>query len=126
MRVQVFGFIGYSKNTRFTRRLIGYFRDVLWNQRLVLSSCFLPGVRIKHEYRKTATFTGIMKKAFEMAMSGGYDIAVISGTTRQMRLYKRLGFKPFSTPVGKKGAMYQPMYIDVAAATLLQNTSKIL
>ena len=81
---------------------------------------------VKQEYRKTATFTGIMKKAFEMAMSGGYDIAVISGTTRQMRLYERLGFKPFSTPVGKEGAMYQPMYIDVAAATLLKNTSKIL
>ena len=41
MRVQVFGFIGYSKNTRFTRRLIAYFWDILWNQRLVLSSCFL-------------------------------------------------------------------------------------
>ncbi len=81
---------------------------------------------VKKAYRNTATFTGIMKIAFELAMARGYDIAVISGTIRQMRLYKHLGFKSFSTPVGKEGALYQPMYIDVAAATLLKNTSKIL
>ena len=81
---------------------------------------------VKKEYRNTATFIGIMKKAFELAMDGGYDIAVISGTTRQSRLYKHLGFKPFSTPVGKQGALYQPMYIDVAAANQLKNSSKIL
>jgi len=43
MRVQVFGFTGYSKNIRFTRRLIGYFWGVLWKQMIVLSSYFLSG-----------------------------------------------------------------------------------
>jgi len=81
---------------------------------------------VKKEYRNTAIFTGIMKKAFELAMAGGYDIAVISGTTRQSRLYQHLGFKPFADPVGKRGALYQPMYIDIAAAIQLRDRSKIL
>jgi GNAT superfamily N-acetyltransferase len=81
---------------------------------------------VKKEYRNTAIFTGIMKKAFELAMVGGYDIAVISGTTRQSRLYKHLGFKPFAAPVGKLSALYQPMYIDVSAAIELKNVSKTL
>jgi len=46
MRVQVFDFTVCSKNIRFTRRLIEYFWDMLWSQRLVLSSCFYLGIRV--------------------------------------------------------------------------------
>ena len=81
---------------------------------------------VKKEHRNTTTFTGIMKKSFDMAIQGGYDIAVISGTTRQARLYKHLGFKPFGPLVGKQGALYQPMYIDVAGAIELKKQSQIL
>lgn len=80
---------------------------------------------VKKECRNTAIFTGIMKKSFEMAIQGGYDLAVISGTTRQARLYKHLGFKPFGPLVGKQGALYQPMYIDVASAVKLKRRSQV-
>ncbi|MCW8825775.1 MAG: aminotransferase V, partial [Gammaproteobacteria bacterium] len=60
---------------------------------------------VKKECRNTAIFTGIMKKPFEMAIERGYDIAVISGTTRQARLYKPLGFKAFGPLVGKQDAL---------------------
>jgi ribosomal protein S18 acetylase RimI-like enzyme len=41
------------------------------------------------------------------------DAAVISGTTRQVRLYENMGFTPFGPLVGKEGAYYQPMFITL-------------
>jgi aspartate aminotransferase-like enzyme len=81
---------------------------------------------VKKQHRNTAIFTGIMKKSFDLAISGDYDVAVISGTTRQARLYKHLGFKPFGPLVGKQDALYQPMYIDVGGAIKLKKQSQIL
>ena len=81
---------------------------------------------VKKQHRNTAIFTGIMKKSFDLAIKGGYDIAVISGITRQARLYTHLGFKPFGPLVGKQDALYQPMYIDVGGAIKLKKQSQIL
>jgi len=41
------------------------------------------------------------------------DAAVISGTTRQIKLYKAMGFTPFGPLVGEPGAEYQPMFITL-------------
>jgi aspartate aminotransferase-like enzyme len=46
----------------------------------------------------------------------GYDLAVMSGTTRQLKLYKHLGFVPFGPLVGDPGAEFQPMLLTLAAA----------
>jgi aspartate aminotransferase-like enzyme len=52
-----------------------------------------------------------------IATVGGYlvevgcDLALISGTTRQLKLYRHLGFEPFGPLVGTPGAMFQPMYL---------------
>ena len=81
---------------------------------------------VKKEHRKSAIFTGIMKKSFDMAIKGDYDIAVISGTTQQTRLYRHLGFKPFGPLVGKQDALYQPMFIDIAGALELKQQTQIL
>ncbi|UCB55134.1 MAG: aminotransferase class V-fold PLP-dependent enzyme [Thiotrichales bacterium] len=81
---------------------------------------------VKKQHRNTAIFKGIMKKSFDMAIKGDYDIAVISGTTLQARLYKHLGYKPFGPLVGKQDALYQPMYIDIAGAAELKKQSLIL
>lgn len=43
----------------------------------------------------------------------GYDLAIISGTTRQARLYKHLGFIPFGPVVGTGDAQFQPMYLTL-------------
>lgn len=81
---------------------------------------------IREDSRHTHIFTGIMKKAFDMAFERAYDIAVISATSRQTRLYRHLGFKPFGPLVGTPGAHYQPMYIDLATAITLKKKSRIL
>ena len=43
----------------------------------------------------------------------GCDLALISGTTRQLRLYRRLGFVPFAGLVGADEARFQPMYLEL-------------
>jgi N-acyl-L-homoserine lactone synthetase len=43
----------------------------------------------------------------------GIDSAIISGTTRQTRLYTSMGCTPFGPLVGKEGAFYQPMFISL-------------
>ena len=40
-------------------------------------------------------------------------MAIISGTTRQQKLYRHLGFVPFGPLVGKGEAMFQPMYLTL-------------
>jgi len=81
---------------------------------------------VRQAYRNSAIFTGIMKKAFDMAIQGGYEIAVISGTTRKFRLYRHLGFKPFGPLVGNEAAQFQPMYIDFDSAMELKQQSAVL
>ncbi len=81
---------------------------------------------VKKQRRNTTIFSGIMKKSLDMALQKNYDIAVISGTTRQVQLYQHLGFKPFGPLVGKQEALYQPMYIDIDRAIKLKKESQVL
>ena len=81
---------------------------------------------VRQTYRNSAIFTGIMKMAFDMAIEGAYDIAVISGTTRKLGLYRHLGFKPFGPLVGNDNAKFQPMYIDVKSAMKFKQQSAVL
>ncbi len=67
---------------------------------------------IEKEYRKSAVFMNLMIRLLEECNNREYDIAIISGTTRELKLYQLLGFKPFAHPVGAEDALYQPMYID--------------
>src|SRR3954468_6430375 len=46
----------------------------------------------------------------------GYDLAVMSGTTRQLKLYRHLGFVPFGPLVGEPHARFQPMMLTLTAA----------
>ncbi|WP_221470535.1 GNAT family N-acetyltransferase [Allocatelliglobosispora scoriae] len=46
----------------------------------------------------------------------GCDLAVISGTTRALEMYRRMGFVPFGPLTGEPGAHYQPMYLTIEDA----------
>ena len=39
----------------------------------------------------------------------GFDIVIISGTTRQQKLYKKMGFVPFHPAIGTEEAAFEPM-----------------
>jgi len=43
----------------------------------------------------------------------GYDLAIISGTTRQLQLYRHMGFVAFGPLVGTEEARFQPMYVSL-------------
>lgn len=61
------------------------------------------------KHRKQAVFArlaGVLARHFRAA---GCDLAIISGTLRQIPLYTHLGFEPFGQPVGSSDAPYQPM-----------------
>jgi predicted N-acetyltransferase YhbS len=40
-----------------------------------------------------------------------FDIAIISGTTRQQKLYKKMGFVPFHPAIGSEEAAFVPMVL---------------
>jgi GNAT superfamily N-acetyltransferase len=66
-------------------------------------------------YRKTTVFSGLMAFLCRHFMERGCDLAVISGTARELPLYRHLGFEPFGARVGTVDASYQPMYLTLEA-----------
>lgn len=65
------------------------------------------------EERKATIAYRLLQYLCQTLIQQNVDAAVISGTTRQLRLYSRMGFTPFGTLVGNTGAFYQPMYITL-------------
>ena len=56
---------------------------------------------------------GILALLWQHGVEKSYDLAIISGTTRQARLYQHLGFVPFGPVVGAGDAQFQPMYVTL-------------
>ena len=70
---------------------------------------------VRREWRKTAVFRDLMTFLARHFIAQGCDLALISGTVRELRLYRHLGFEPFGARVGTADAMYQPMALTLAA-----------
>jgi GNAT superfamily N-acetyltransferase len=71
--------------------------------------CVQPG------RRRGPVFAGLMDRLMQLGRERGYDLAVVSGTVRQLRLYQHMGFVPFGPEVGSPEALYQPMYMTMSA-----------
>ncbi|MGH8024475.1 MAG: N-acyl amino acid synthase FeeM domain-containing protein, partial [Limisphaerales bacterium] len=56
---------------------------------------------------------GILALLWQHGVEKNYDLAIISGTTRQFKLYQHLGFVPFGPMVGGEEAQFQPMYVTL-------------
>jgi GNAT superfamily N-acetyltransferase len=69
------------------------------------------------DYRRTFVFRALTSFLSSHFMARGCDLAVISGTVRELRLYRHLGFESFGKPVGTAEALYQPMYLTLDAFT---------
>jgi predicted N-acetyltransferase YhbS len=65
------------------------------------------------EQRKATIAYRLLQYLCQTLLQQGVDAAVISGTTRQTRLYAAMGFTPFGPLVGETGAQYQPMFITL-------------
>jgi len=73
--------------------------------------CEIRLLAVEKEVRGGRILIGLMNLLLEYCNEQEYDLAVISGTIRQLKLYKHLGFVPFGQIVGNPEALFQPMYL---------------
>ena len=64
--------------------------------------------------RKGRVFKGLLTTLARYCRSEGYDLGIISGAVKQLKLYENMGFKPFGPLVGTPDALFQPMHMDIA------------
>lgn len=68
---------------------------------------------VEKEYRNSSVFSKLVGLLAQHFRDQGFDLAIISGTLRQQKLYKHLGFVPFGPVVGTGDAQFQPMYLTL-------------
>jgi predicted N-acetyltransferase YhbS len=68
---------------------------------------------VAREERRITVAYRLLKYLCTELIRNKIDTAIISGTTRQTRLYSSIGFTPFGPLVGKQNAFYQPMVITL-------------
>ena len=109
------------------RKLVGMLavrgnRPFSLDQKLEKLDSYLPAGRkiceirllaIERKFRGAQVLQGILALLWQLGVEKGYDLAIISGTPRQFRLYQHLGFVPFGPVVGSGDAQFQPMYVTL-------------
>lgn len=79
------------------------------------SICEFRLLAIEKDCRHAAILQGLAMVLGQYCEDRDYDLAVMSGTVKQARLYRHLGFVPFGPLVGTPEAQFQPMYLTRAA-----------
>ena len=109
------------------RRLVGMLaargkRPFSLDQKLENLDSYLPPGRavceirllsVDKKFRTGQVFQGLMALMWQFFVDNNFDLGIISGTTRQRKLYEHVGFIPFGPLVGAEGAQYQPMYLSI-------------
>ena len=75
--------------------------------------CEVRLLAIEKKYRHGQIFGGLLKLLFKHVKTHRYTLALISGNSRQEKLYRNLGFVPFGPMVGKAPVQFQPMYLTL-------------
>src|SRR5690242_19177904 len=83
--------------------------------------CEIRLLAIEKKFRGAQALQGILALLWQHGIERGYDLAIISGTNRQFRLYQHLGFVPFGPVVGTGDAQFQPMYVTLET---FENTAR--
>ena len=78
--------------------------------------CEVRLLAIAKSQRSGRVLQRLLASLWHYSLKEGFDAAVISGTTGQLKMYRRLGFVPFGPLVGKPGAQFQPMFVTRARA----------
>jgi aspartate aminotransferase-like enzyme len=86
-----------------------------------LDTHLLPGrkvievrlLAVERPYRNGLVFAHLCGEIVRRFRDDGFDLAVITGTTRQTKLYRHLGFVPFGPELGTPDARFQPMYLTL-------------
>src|SRR3954468_14421004 len=75
--------------------------------------CEIRLLAIEKKFRGAQVLQGILALLWQHGVEKSYDLAIISGTPRQFRLYQHLGFVPFGPLVGAGDAQFQSMYVTL-------------
>jgi len=75
--------------------------------------CEIRLLAVEKKFRGAQVLQGILALLWQHGIERGYDLAIISGTSRQFKLYQHLGFVPFGPMVGTGDAQFQPMYVTL-------------
>src|SRR6185437_4849377 len=67
--------------------------------------CEIRLLAIEKKFRGAQALQGILALLWQHGIEKGYDLAIISGTTRQFRLYQHLGFAVRSRGGGRRGTV---------------------
>lgn len=73
--------------------------------------CEFRLLAVRKPFRRGPVFGRLVELAVAHGLDLGFDLALISGTDRQARLYAHAGFVPFGPAVGTAEARFQPMYL---------------
>lgn len=104
------------------------------DQKLENLNSYLPSCRsiveirllsVEKVYRRGHVLKGLLTALIEQVQTRAYDLAIISATINQMKLYKHLGFVPFGPLVGNGEAKFQPMYLTLNAYREFRNRSNL-
>ena len=88
--------------------------------------CEIRLLAVEKSFRSTQVFPGLMTLLAKHGIALGYNLAIISGTVRQLKLYAHIGFVPFGPLVGTPEAQYQPMYLTLESfAARMKDTSAL-
>lgn len=74
------------------------------------SPCEIRLLAVDPKLRSGRVLAGLIERVYRFFEMRGHDLALISGTLRQTRLYEHMGFVAFGPVVGTPEAPYQPMY----------------
>lgn len=91
--------------------------------------CEVRLLAVEKKFRGSAVIAGLLNGIHRAASARKVTAGVISATTRQLKLYRHLGFQPFGPLVGREGAYYQPMQTSMetfaTATPVLDPTSPV-
>jgi len=110
---QVIGMICVRSNRPFS--LDGKIGEVEQHLPVAVENpCEIRLLAVDPDYRNGRAFLGLAQALIRYCLKLGYDAALISGTTREQKLYGQLGFQPFAYLTGDDKAAFQPMYLTKA------------
>lgn len=81
------------------------------DEALCTNLCELRLLAVKKAHRNGRVFTKLATAIYRYAYDKGYSACVISGTVREEKLYKQMGFQQFAPPVGTDEALFLPMVL---------------
>jgi len=77
------------------------------------SICELRLLAVDKRDRSGRLLPALLSYVWQYCREQGYDLALISGVTRQSKLYAHLGFVPFGPVIGPPEAQFQPMMVTL-------------